>query len=69
MRWFPVSNWVEVYFKCKCFVVTHTRCGVCIGDEVSMISRILPDSIRLRSFTILCCNPNSLIISSSFYVC
>ena len=33
MRWFPVSNWVEVYFKCNCFVVTHARCGVCIGDD------------------------------------
>ena len=31
MRWFPVSNWVEVYFKCNCIVVTHARCGVCIG--------------------------------------
>ena len=33
MRWFPVSNWVEVYFKCNCFMVTHARCGVCIGDD------------------------------------
>ena len=33
MRWFPVSNWVEVYFKCNSFVVTHARCGVCIGDD------------------------------------
>ena len=30
--WFPVSNWVEAYFKCNCFVVTHARCGVCVGD-------------------------------------
>ena len=68
MRWFPVSNWVEVYFKCNCFVVTHARCGVCIGDDgwvgVSMRSRMLPDSMRVGSFTIFC-NPNSLIISSS----
>ena len=53
---FPVSNWVEVYFKCNCFVVTHARCGVCIGDdgglEVSMRSRMLPDSMRVASFTI-----------------
>ena len=33
MRWFPVSIWVEVYFKCNCFVVTHARCGVCVGDD------------------------------------
>ena len=33
MRWFPVSNWVEVYFKCNCFVVTHARRGVCICDD------------------------------------
>ena len=33
MRWFPVSNWVEVYFKCNCFVVTHARCRVCVGDD------------------------------------
>ena len=33
MSWFPVSNWVEVYFKCNCFVVTHARCGVFIGDD------------------------------------
>ena len=33
MRWFPVSNLVEVYFKCYCFVVSHGRCGVCIGDD------------------------------------
>ena len=70
MRWFPVSNRVEVYFKCNCFVVTHARCGVCVlvmieGFEVSMRSRILPDSMRVGSFTIFC-NPNSLIISSSF---
>ena len=32
--------------------------------EVSMISRMFPDSIRVGSFTIFC-NPNSLIISSS----
>ena len=67
MRWFPVSNWVEVYFKCNCFVVNHARCCVCVGDdglEVSMRSRMLPDSMRVGSFTIFC-NPNSLIISSS----
>ena len=69
MRWFPVSNWVEVYFKCNCFVVTHARCCVCVlvmmdGFEVSMRSRMLPDSMRVGSFTIFC-NPNSLIISSS----
>ena len=68
MRWFPVSNWVEVYFKCNCFVVTHASCGVCIvmmeGLEVSTRSRMLPDSMRVGSFTIFC-NPNSLIISSS----
>ena len=34
------------------------------GFEVSMISRMLPDSMRIGSFTIFC-NPNSLIISSS----
>ena len=33
VRWFPVSNRVEVYFKCNCFVITHARCGVCIGDD------------------------------------
>ena len=33
MRWFPVLNWVEVYFKCNCFVVTHARCCVCVGDD------------------------------------
>ena len=69
MRWFPVSNWVEVYVKCNCFVVTHSRCGVCVlvmmeGFEVNMKSRMLPDSMRVGSFTIFC-NPNSLIISSS----
>ena len=32
--------------------------------EVSMISRMLPDSMRVGSFTIFC-NPNSLIISSN----
>ena len=32
--------------------------------EVSMRSRMLPDSMRVGSFTIFC-NPNSLIISSS----
>ena len=41
---------------------------MCIGDdgglEVSMRSRMLPDSMRVGSFTIFC-NPNSLIISSS----
>ena len=31
--WFPVSNWVEAYFKCNCFVITHARCGVCVGDD------------------------------------
>ena len=35
------------------------------GFEVSMRSRMLPDSIRVGSFTIFC-NPNSLIISSSW---
>ena len=25
VRWFPVSNWVAVYFKCDCVVVTHAR--------------------------------------------
>ena len=65
-----MSNWVEVYFKCNCIVVTHARCGVCIGDdggggfEVGMRSRMLPDSMRVGSFTIFC-NPNPLIISSS----
>ena len=34
------------------------------GFEVSMISRMLSDSMRVGSFTIFC-NPNSLIISSS----
>ena len=34
------------------------------GFEVSMRSRMLPDSMRVGSFTIFC-NPNSLIISSS----
>ena len=34
------------------------------GFEVSMRSRMLPDSMRLGLFTIFC-NPNSLIISSS----
>ena len=34
------------------------------GLEVSMRSRMLPDSMRVGSFTIFC-NPNSLIISSS----
>ena len=24
---------VEVYFKCNCLVITHARCGVCIGDD------------------------------------
>ena len=33
MRWFPVSNSVEVYFKCNCFGVTHARFGVCIGED------------------------------------
>ena len=33
------------------------------GFEVSMRSRMLPDSMRFGSFTIFC-NPNSLIISS-----
>ena len=63
MRWFPVSNRVEVYFKCNCFVITHARCGVWMmeGFEVSMRSRMLPDSMRVGSFTIFC-NPNSLII-------
>ena len=41
---------------------------VCVGDdggfEVSMRSRMLPDSIRVGSFTIFS-NLNSLIISSS----
>ena len=69
MRWFPVSNWVEVYFKCNFFVVTHARCGACVlvmmeGLEVSMRSIMFPDSMRVGSFTIFC-NPNSLIISSS----
>ena len=36
--------------------------------EVSMRSRMLPDSMRVGSFTIFC-NPNSLIISSSLVVC
>ena len=68
MRWFPVSNWVEVYFKCDCLVVIHARCCVRIGDdggfEVSKIFRMLPDSMLIRSFTAFF-NPNSLIISSS----
>ena len=34
------------------------------GFEVSMRSRMLPDSMRVGSFTIFC-NPNSLIIYSS----
>ena len=34
------------------------------GFEVSMRSRMLPDSMRVGSFTIFC-NQNSLIISSS----
>ena len=34
------------------------------GFEVSMRSIMLPDSMRVGSFTIFC-NPNSLIISSS----
>ena len=34
------------------------------GLEVSMRSRMLPDSMRVESFTIVC-NPNTLIISSS----
>ena len=34
------------------------------GFEVSMRSRMLPDSMRVGSFTIFC-YPNSLIISSS----
>ena len=34
------------------------------GFEVSMRSRMLPDSMRVGSFTIFC-SPNSLIISSS----
>ena len=34
------------------------------GLEVSMRSRMLPDSMHVGSFTIFC-NPNSLIISSS----
>ena len=34
------------------------------GLEVSMRSRIWPDSMRVGSFAIFC-NPNSLIISSS----
>ena len=34
------------------------------GFEVSMISRMLPDSMRIGSFTVFS-NPNSLIISSS----
>ena len=34
------------------------------GLEASMISRMLPDSMRVGSFTIFC-NPNSLIISIS----
>ena len=34
------------------------------GLEVSMRSRMLPDSMRVGSFTIFCI-PNSLIISSS----
>ena len=34
------------------------------GLEVSTRSRMLPDSMRVGSFTIFC-NPNSLIISSS----
>ena len=43
MRWFPVSNWVEVYCKCNCFVVTHARCGVFIGDDGGVgIALILP---------------------------
>ena len=37
MRWFPVSNWVEVYFKCNCFVVTYAKCGVCIGDDRGVV--------------------------------
>ena len=32
--------------------------------EVSMRSRMFPDSMRVGSFTVFC-NPNSLIISSS----
>ena len=77
--WSPVSNSVEDYFKCNCFMITHARCGVCIqrvcnklllllvmmeGFEVSMRSRMLPDSMRVGSFTIFC-NPNSPIISSN----
>ena len=34
------------------------------GFEVRMRSRMLPDSMRVGSFTMFC-NPNSLIISSS----
>ena len=34
------------------------------GFEVSMRSRVLPDSMRVGSFTMFC-NPNSLIMSSS----
>ena len=30
-----------------------------------MISIMLPALMRVGSFTIICCNPNSLIISSS----
>ena len=42
---------------------------VCVGDDgwvrgEYMRSRMLPDSMRVGSFTIFC-NPNSLIISSS----
>ena len=37
------------------------------GFEVSMRSRMLPDSMRVVSFTIFC-SPNSLIISSNLIV-
>ena len=38
------------------------------GLQVSMISRMSPDSMRVGSFTTIFCNPNSLIISSSVRV-
>ena len=66
MRWFPVSNWVELFTSNVTASWSLMPGVVCVlvvmeGLEVSMRSRMLPDPMRAGSFTIFC-NPNSLII-------
>ena len=38
------------------------------GFEESLRSKMLPEAVRVGSFTMFC-SPKSLIISSSFYSC